>query len=306
MEPVRLLHARRVPGPLTDPPAEVALALGRPVELELPAGRLFARRFGGADRPLALCAPGLSSNCVAFEAIGEGLAAAGRQVVALDLRGRGRSAATAAGTYGWPSHARDVLDAAARLGAGPVDLIGHSMGAFVVMQAAAMAPAAVRSLILVDGAAAPQPAALPAIRAAVERLGTVHRSRQEFIAAIRRLGTIEPWSERWERYFAHEWEPVPGGVRARTDRAAVLEDYAYGDEHDASELWGDLRCPALLVRASLPLGEEGGHIVSAADRDRFLATVPGSRVVEVAANHYGVVMHEAAVRAIGEFLARGR
>lgn len=278
-------------------------ARGRPLELDLPGGRLFALRFGPSGGRLALCAPGLSSNCVAFEAIGEGLAEAGRQVVALDLRGRGRSARTPPGSYGWPSHARDLIDAAALLGAGPVDLIGHSMGAFVAMQAAALAPDAVRSLVLVDGVGPPEPATLPAIRAAVDRLGMVHPSKETFVATIRRIGTVEPWSERWERYFAHELEPAPGGVRSRTDRAAVLEDLAYGEQHDARELWGALRGPALLVRASLPLGQGGGHIVSAADRDRFVATVPGGRAIEVAANHYGVVMHEATVRAIDEFLA---
>jgi pimeloyl-ACP methyl ester carboxylesterase len=281
----------------------VALAPGRPLALDLPAGRFHALRFGASGGRLALCVPGLSSNCTAFAAIGEGLAAGGRQVVALDLRGRGRTPATSRGTYGWPRHARDVLEAAARLSGEPVDLVGHSMGAFVAMQAASMAPAAVRSLVLVDGAGPPEPAAMPAIRAAVGRLDTVHPSAAELIAVIRRLGIIEPWSERWERYFEHELEPVPGGVRARTDRAAVLEDLAWGEEHDPSDLWDDLRAPALLVRAALPLGPDGGHIVGADDRDRFLATVPGSRAVEVPANHYGVVMHEATIRAIGEFLA---
>lgn len=281
----------------------MTLGPGRPLELELPAGRLHALRFGAESGRLALCVPGLSSNCRAFEAIGERLGDAERQVVALDLRGRGRTVATPAGTYGWPSHARDVLDAAERLGDEPVDLLGHSMGAFVAMQAAAMAPAAIRSLVLIDGAGPPEPAAMPAIRAAVDRLGTVHRSAADLVAAVRDLGTIEPWSERWERYFARELQDVPGGVRARTDRDAVLEDLAYGEAHDPSDLWPALRAPSLVVRASLPLGPGGGHILSAADRDRLLATVPGSRAVEVTANHYGVVMDETTVCAVGGFLS---
>ena len=38
------------------------------------------------------------------------------QLVAVDLRGRGRSEVTGAGTYGWRSHARDVLGVANAVG----------------------------------------------------------------------------------------------------------------------------------------------------------------------------------------------
>jgi pimeloyl-ACP methyl ester carboxylesterase len=234
--------------------------------------------------------------------IGAGLAARGRRVVALDLRGRGRSPGTGPGTYGWPAHARDVLDAAARLADGPVDLVGHSMGAFVALQAAAVAPEAVRSVALIDGAGAPEPAAMPAIRGAVSRLGTVFPSREELVALVRRLGTIEPWSERWERYLEYDLEPAPGGgVRARTDRDAVMEDLAYGEAHDASDLWPALRAPALLVRALRPLPPDGGHIVTPADAERFGREV--GRVVEVDANHYGVVMHVATIEAVAALRA---
>jgi pimeloyl-ACP methyl ester carboxylesterase len=253
---------------------------------------------------VAICIPGLSANCISLSAVGEGLSAAGRRAVVLDLRGRGLSPATGPGTYGWCRHAGDVLEAAARLAEGPVDLIGHSMGAFVALQAAAMAPSAVRAVALIDGAGMPEPAAMPAIRAAVGRLGTVFPSAEALIEAVRGLGTIEPWSERWERYFRHELEPAPGGgVRSRTDREAVLEDLAYGESHDPSDLWAELRAPALLVRALRPLPPSGGHIVAPADAARFVRDVPRARVVEVDANHYGVVMHRATVDAVATFLA---
>src|SRR5450755_2590931 len=86
-------------------------------DLHLPGGRIRAHRFGDPDGNLVLCVPGLSANSRWFDYLGEHIAGDGRQVVALDLRGRGFSALTAPGTYGFKNHARDVLAAAEALGA---------------------------------------------------------------------------------------------------------------------------------------------------------------------------------------------
>lgn len=249
-----------------------------------------------------LCVPGLSSNGRAFDHLAERLAADGRRVVALDLRGRGLSAATAAGTYGWPNHARDVLEAAGLLSDAPVDLVGHSMGAFVGMQAVALAPARVRRLVLVDAVGPPEPQTIETIRRAVERLGAVYRSADDYLGRIREIGSVVPWSERWEGAFRYELVEAEGGVRARTDRSAVLEDLAYGEAHDPRELWAGLAIPALLVRAALAILPGQGFVVSAADRNAFIVQVPGAEVVEVDANHYGVMTHEATASAISRFL----
>jgi pimeloyl-ACP methyl ester carboxylesterase len=273
--------------------------------LELGSVSVYARRFGPVGGGVAICIPGLTSNSLAFDVIGERLAEAERKAVALDLRGRGRSDTTPAGTYGWRRHAQDVLGVGARLSREPFDLVGHSMGAFVAMQAAVLAPDRVRRLVLIDGAGVPEQAAIGPILRAVERLGTVHPSAADYLADVRRNGAIVPWSERWERAFVHELERVPGGVRPRTHRAAVLEDVAYGARHDPRRLWPRLRAPVLLVRATVPLGSPGGFVVSAADRDRLLREVRGASVVEVEANHYGIVMHPATAEASARFLAWG-
>ena len=273
-------------------------------ELELPGGRLHAHAWGPDDGRLVVCAPGLTSNCRAFDVVAERLAADGRRVVALDLRGRGLSDATPPGTYGWPAHARDVLAVADALGAaGPVDLVGHSMGAFVGMQAAADAPERVRRLVLVDAAGPPEPAALGPIGQSIERLGARHGSPAEFLTAVRSAGVVEPWGPSWERAYRHELVENDDGVRSRTSREAVMEDLKHGSARDPRELWEQLRCPLLLIRASLPLGDSGGFVLSAADRDAFAAKVPGARLVEVKANHYGVIADPATAGAVAAFLA---
>ena len=90
-------------------------------------------------------------------------------------------------------------------------------------------------------------------------------------------------------------------MRARTDRAAVLEDIAYGSHQHPPDLWPSIAMRTLLLRAAAPLG--GGFILSAADRDRFLATVRRATAVDVDANHYGIMTHTATAAALRSLLA---
>ncbi len=276
----------------------------RAIELRLASGRLHGDLHDAADDGLVVCVPGLSSNGLAFAPLARDLAAAGRRVLALDLRGRGRSEVTPAGTYGWSAHARDVLDAARARGAERPDLVGHSMGAYVAMQAAADAPERVGRLALVDGAGVPEPAALGPIGAGLARLDRWHRSADAYVEAVRAGGVVAPWGEAWDAAFRADLETGEDDrVRARTSLDAVMEDVAFGREHPQDALWPRLRGPALLVRATRPLGDSGGSILAAADVPRFVATVPGATAVEVDANHFGVVADPATRAAITAFLA---
>jgi pimeloyl-ACP methyl ester carboxylesterase len=224
-------------------------------------------------------------------------------VVALDLRGRGFSPATAAGSYGWVRHAEDVLEAASRLGLGTVDLVGHSMGAFVAMQVAALAPERLGRVVLIDAIGAPEAEAVPPILASIQRLAAVYPSVEVYCELIRARGAVQPWGELWEGHCRYELEPFAGGVRPRTSSAAILEDLTYGATHDATALWPSLRMPTLLVRAAQPLPPTRGLVVGAALRDAFLSAVPGARAVEIDANHYGIMAHPDALRAIADFLS---
>jgi hypothetical protein len=110
------------------------------------------------------------------------------------------------------------------------------------------------------------------------------------------------WSPYWERYFRYELVPVAGGVRARSDRGAVLEDATYGEEHDPLVLWRYLAMPVLLLRATQQLVEGAGFIVPPKERDAFLAQVASASLVEIDANHYGINTHPAASEAIAAYL----
>jgi pimeloyl-ACP methyl ester carboxylesterase len=269
-------------------------------DLSIPSGVLRAHRFGPAEGRLVLCVPGLSANSRSFDYLAGELAAAGQRVVAVDLRGRGLSSVSGPGTYGWSNHAKDVLDAATALGAERFSLVGHSMGAFIGMVVARRAPQRVRRLALIDAAGRPEAASVQPILNAIQRLDAVYPSVDEYLARVRSIGTV-PWDEVWERHYRYDLVPAQGGVRSRTDRAAVFEDMAYGATQNPPDLWAALAMRTLLVRAAVPLG--GGFIVSAEDRARFLATVGGSAAVDVDANHYGIITHPATAAALRSFLA---
>ena len=275
----------------------------RDLDLALPSGRLRARDHGGDERSLALCVPGLSANARWFEALAVALGESAR-VVALDLRGRGHSQVTPPGTYGWEAHARDIFAAADALGAERFALIGHSMGAFVAMQAAALDERnRIGRLALIDGLGVPHPDAVAAIVRGLGRLEGAFASTGEYVAAIREAGLAKPWSAFWEGCYRYEIADVPGGVAARTSRDAVAEDLAFGAAHDVRALWPSLTMPVLALRASVPLAGDKGFIVTAADRDAFARAVARASVVEIPANHFGIVAHADTAAAIARFLA---
>jgi len=273
-----------------------------PLDLKLPSGALRAQRFGGEADRLTLCIHGLSANSRSFDFIAESLASPTSSIVALDLRGRGRSDITPPGTYGWANHAKDIVATADALGAQTFDYVGHSMGAFIGLELARLAPERIRRLVLIDAIGTPDAAALLEISASVQRLGKRYADADVYVAAVRARGHIERWNGYWETYYRYDLVPsADGGVIPRTDRAAVFEDVAYASTRRPSDYWPAITMDALLVRAARPLG--AGFIVTAKDRDQFLASVPRARAVDIDANHFDIITHEATAENIRRFLA---
>ncbi len=266
------------------------------------SGEIAAELSGSPDGRLVIGIPGLSANLRSFDVIFAALDGAKHSLLAYDPRGRGRSERTPSGTYGWPSHAQDVIEMADQLGAETFDVIGWSMGTWIAMVVCKLAPGRVGRLVLIDGGGLPDAGATAPVYAGLERLGTTYPSREAFFELAQKLPMYTPWPA-WQRLFDYELEDVEGGVRARTSKDAPWEDEAYRKTEDPYALWAAVSMPSLLVRATQEILPGMGFILIPADAERFVREVPNSRLVEIDTNHYAIGMQEETARAIADFLS---
>lgn len=276
----------------------------RPFSLLLRSGRLQAQRWGDPAAPLVLCVPGLSAHMHAFDVIGPRIAADGqRHVVALDLRGRGRSDVTGPGTYGLHTHSDDLLDAADALEALTFDLVGWSMGAMIGIELAAVTPARVRRLALLDAAGPFDRQARAAVVTGLRRLDEVSPDADAYVNRMRALSPASPWGPFWETYYRYELTPGPGPVTPTTSRMACLEDLEVADLEGVKRRWQHLTMPTLLVRCLRPLAD--GHFVPREELADLRTAVPHLEVVEIEHDHYSLMADAATAATVGGFLLAG-
>jgi pimeloyl-ACP methyl ester carboxylesterase len=266
------------------------------LSLDLPSGRLQAASHGGG--PLVICLHGLTSNCRAFDFLGERLAGAGLHAAALDLRGRGLSAVGPSGvTGGLDAHVADVLAVANALEAETFDVCGWSMGALIGILAASTASGRLRRLVLLDHAGRMDDAATTAVRAGIDRLDAVVADPQEHVDAVRAAGGIERWLPQWDAHYRRELRQAEDGRWiARSSRAACEEDLADMVARDWKEAWRPLAMPTLLVRSTRLMG--GGAIVPESERDGLLARAAQPTLAEVDATHSDIMTADATWAAV--------
>src|SRR5215831_13105735 len=170
--------------------------------------RLYARHYAGAGllrRPV-VCLPGLTRNCRDFHDLAVMLARpdeAGRDVYALDCRGRGRSEYDPK----WKNYSilvelNDVLDFMTMRGLNRAAVIGTSRGGLIAMLMATLRPNALGAVVLND------------IGPVIEREGLAR-----IVAYVGRVPLPANWKEATElvremnqRQFtavpADEWEEI--------------------------------------------------------------------------------------------------
>lgn len=267
----------------------------RPEFLEFDVGdtRLGALRWPGLlGTPTVVAVHGLTSSAWAWDPLAHHLAG-DAQVIAIDLRGRGRSV-EAPGPFGLRQHADDVASLIDQLG-GPCVVVGHSMGASVALMTAERHPAAVGDLVLVDGGT-PLPRDDGPVDGAIdrslgpelERLRTIWPDRVSYHSMwAQHPSFVDGIGPDLERNLLADLIEVDGGFRMSVDEAAARFDH--GElllDDDVRSLLDRREQPVTVVRAQYgPLGGPPPSISTEA-RDRY----PRHRWIEgVGLNHYTVV-----------------
>src|SRR5579864_4508779 len=114
------------------------------------SGRDYAGAAAEARLPV-ICLHGLTRNARDFEDLAPRIAARGRRVLALDVRGRGQSAWDPQPMRYVPAtYAGDVLALLDALGIARAVFIGTSMGGLITMVVGALRPSAVAAAVIND------------------------------------------------------------------------------------------------------------------------------------------------------------
>ena len=213
------------------------------------------------------------------------LADRGLGVVALDMPGHGRSAGPMLGTI--EDMAAWVLDCMTALGLGQAALVGHSMGALVALEAAAMRPEAVHGLALLG--VAPEMPVHPAL------LEAARDHPRRAAQMVNGWGFGRP---------AHRLAGPGGGVWLAGLGAAILaaadEGALYNDLKACADYKGGARAAARVAcPVHLILGAR--DMMTPAKRGRALAEmISGAQVHRLDCGH--MIMASAA-RSVNELLA---
>ncbi len=179
--------------------------------------RLHARDYAGGEgdaRVPVICLHGLTRNAADFEDLAPWIAARGRRVLAVDVRGRGRSAWDPdpfryhPGTY-----AQDVVALMQAAGISRAVFIGTSMGGIIAMVLASVRPDLIEAAVLNDVGVRVAPDGLARISRYLGRTEPVGDWAEA--AAYAKATNGEAFAHFTEAdwlTFAHRlFEPAPGG-----------------------------------------------------------------------------------------------
>jgi pimeloyl-ACP methyl ester carboxylesterase len=285
------------------------------VSVPVPGGELAVARWGTGPVPV-LAAHGITASSISWRAVARHLEDTATTLWAPDLRGRGASAPVG-GPFGLARHAHDLLAVADCLALDRVVLAGHSLGAFVVVLAAAARPSLVDRVVLVDGGL-PLPLAVEGVDPdtlldatlgpAIERLDRTFPSFAAYVAFWRQHPAFaQDWNDDLEAYLRYDLaEGADGGLRSRVVADAVRadgRDLLLGHDPIVRALEA-ISCPVHLLRAprgmfDLPPGLQPDELVARwAPRIANLA----DDVVDDT-NHYTILMGERGASAVADVLA---
>jgi pimeloyl-ACP methyl ester carboxylesterase len=254
-----------------------------------------------------LCVHGITANCRCWDGLANALAPDYR-MIAMDLRGRGQSQKPSEG-YSLDYHLEDINCLLDEQDINRAVIMGHSLGAFIGLVFAAEYPDRVDRLILVDGGGdlskEQMDNVFDGIKPALDRLGQVFPSAEDYLNKMKAAPYIHPWSSAIETYYRYEIEKVEGGFRTNIDPTHIQEEAANIRKVDCAPFYPKIKCKVLILRAPNGLLSLDDLLLPQEVIEKMTREIPEVRRFDVeGTNHYGIVFqpHEARDEAIKGFL----
>lgn len=261
---------------------------GRSIFVSAPDGlRLHVREHGAATAPgmPVVCLPGLTRTTADFDDLARALAASkpSRRVIALDSRGRGRSAYDPNPKNYTPAvELTDLLAVLNVINISQAVFVGSSRGGILTMLLAPIHPEMIAGAVLHDIGPVIESQGVARINSYVGKL-CLPQNLQEGAVALRELfGTQFPklTAAQWLGAAERTWN-VQAGKLVQTYDPALAESLADFDvEHPLPPLWNEFdalaRVPVLVIRGA------NSDILSPATIGEMQARHRNLEVIEVA------------------------
>ncbi len=223
--------------------------------------QLYARDYAdktSADKSadVIVCLPGLTRNSADFDGLSEQLGNGSRKI-ALDFRGRGRSAYDPNPEHYTPAvYVQDVLTLLDQLALEQVVLVGTSLGGLVAMVAATLFPQRLRAVILNDIGPELDPVGVARIQSYVGDIKPIHnwdeaisRTREINEIAFPDLGNVE-----WREMAHNMYRETAEGELELTYDPAIAQAPVPTDSAESPNLWPFFDSlspiPTLLIRGA--------------------------------------------------------
>jgi pimeloyl-ACP methyl ester carboxylesterase len=272
---------------------------------------LYARDYAASSGPARLpviCIHGLTRNSADFDEVAPWLASMGRRVLAVDVRGRGKSAIDPdPSNYKQPVYAGDIIKLAHDLGIERAVFIGTSMGGLITMTVALKKPSLIAAAVLNDTGPVLSMRGLDRIRGYAGK-GKPVASWDDAALAIKNINelafpsnSMDEWM-KWARRAFQENER--GALVMRYDpnialalQTGKLKPTSFLARHAFRKL--ACRRPTLLVRGEL------SDLIEGPQSAEMRKAAPSMQYVEVpGVGHAPMLTEPVAREAIRQFLAQ--
>ena len=258
--------------------------------------------------PPILCIHGITANCRCWDVMASVLAPEHR-VIAMDLRGRGRSDKPESG-YAIETHVRDIICLLDDLNLPKAAIMGHSLGAFIGLALSAGHPDRVERLVLVDGGGdlskEQMDQVFEGIKPALDRLQMVFPSSEAYLEKMASAPYIQPWSPAIEAYYRYEIQSVDDGFRTNIQAPHIQEEAANVRKLKCADFYPEVKCATLILRAPNGLLSQADILLPEPVIATMTAEIPTVERFDVdGVNHYGIVFqpHSGRDQAVLDFLS---